>query len=527
MMNYIYKITLLILLLATASCNDAQDEYYNSDTEETVNMTVLELIDQTEQFSTFSRLFREYHLDTLFSLDKTNTLFIPSDDVFEQRTPIFLDTLAVLRYYATASYINVAHIPGNAVVQTVGKKYVTITNTGASVMYDNAEVNYESPLCSDGKFYGISAFVQPRPNIYEYIAATNDFYKDFIDAQDTMYLDPNSTPIGYDEDENTIYDTIWIEENTFEKEYFPISQELRDSKATLLLFTGEQMESALEDVKSDLGLSSIDDIPSVWINDIMMPAITQGSVFARELQPADYASGMVKNIQGDSVAVNADDISSTPFQCSNGLAYGYTNFVIPQELYFGTDTIHSTDLVVEKTATEYTWGPDVKVKGLPYIPTPEVTFYQKIGRHAVSVPLKETNEFEMTATFSNMFPNQYLLICNVKTDPSGVFKIYANDQLLDVTIKKGFAYGGTTTKDYIDIHDLRNQGSTSSPNTIKYVSDKRYSFDEGFRTFEVLIENVDTYGDVEIKIEYDGPSPDNMSNQGLILNYMTLESWSE
>ncbi len=527
MMRYFLKISVLILSISAFSCQDTKDDYYNADTEESVNSTVLELIDQNPEFSTFVSLFRKYKLDTVFSQDKSITLFMPDNKAFEQSYELFLDTLDVLRYYIIDTYINASNITGESVVQTIGKKYVTISNTGTSILYDNALVSYESPLCNDGKCYGISNVVQPKPNLYEYISLTNEFYKTFIDEQDTTYLDPNSTPIGYDDEGNTIYDTLWIAENTFEKNYFPVSEELRDDRATLLLFSGEDMEAALEEVKTNLGLPTVEDIPSVWINTIMMPAITNGSVFSRELQLTDFAKGTVKNINGDSVKVNLNDISSTSFQCSNGLAYSYTNFRIPENLYYGTDTIFGKNIVVKKNLTEYTWGSDVMVSGAPFIPSPDVEYIQKIDQDVISVSLKETETFELTTTFSNMFPNTYLLICNVKSDPSAKFKIYANDELLDVTIKRGFAYGGTTTKDYIDIYDLRNQGSEQSPNTLKYISDIKYSSVAGYRTFEVLINNITEYGDVNIKLQYDGKSAENEDNPGLILNYMTLESWNE
>lgn len=524
MMSNIIKISLLILLSATLSCKDTQEIYYNADTEETVNMSVLEMIEGNEDYSIVYSLLKTYQLDTLFSHDKAITLFIPNNEAFESDYSLFLDTLDALQYYISESYINAAHIQNEALIQTVGGKYVTISNTGSSIMYDHTLVNYESPLCSDGRFYGIERFVQPKPNLYEYIAASNDFYKAFIDQQDTSYLDPNSTRIGYDDLGNTIYDTLWISENRFETDYFPVSEELRDQKATLVLFTGEQMNKALEVVKEDLNLPSVEDIPSVWINDIMMPTVGRNSVFARELSPADFASGSVKNINGDSVQINANDISANPFQCSNGLAYTYTNFSIPEALYFSTDTIFGKDLLVKKNLTEYTWGADVAVSATPYIPSPSLEFNTYIGDEILSVPLNEAETFKLTTTFENMFPNTYLLICNVKTDPSAKFKIYANDQLLDITIKKGFAYGGTTTKDYIDTYSI---GDAQSPSTLKYVSSKKYPIVAGFRTFEVLIENATEYGDINITLEYDGASPDNRDNRGLTLNYMTLESWNE
>lgn len=526
MMRNINKIGLLTLLVVFLSCNNTMDDYFRVDTEETSDMTVLEVLDTKPEYSTFVSIFRSYSMDTIFDAGKSITIFVPDNDAFASTYDIFLDTLDAIRYYVSETYINLAQIQGEVLVKTVGDKYATISNTGAQVLYDDAVVIDESPLCVDGKYYGISNFVQPKPNLYEYISATNEFYKAYIDAQDSRRLDPNSTPIGY-EDGNTVYDTIWIEENFFEIDYFPVSEELKEERATLFLFTGEQMKDALEVVSDDLGLASVEDIPEVWINEIMMPALTDNSVFARELQPEDFASGRVKNIKGDSVDVNFDDINNESFQCSNGLAYQYEVFSIPEELYYGTDTIHGESLTVEKGIDSYTWGPNVITEGTPYVPDPMVEFNQKLGKNIMSVSLSESTSFEMTTSFNNMFPGSYLLICNVKTNPSGVFKIYANDKLLEVKIIKGFAYGGTITENYIDLYDIRNQGSSSSPNTIRYISDTRYSIEEGFRTFEVLVEDIEEYGDVDIRIVYEGPSPKNSRNKGFILNYMTLESWNE
>ena len=517
-MKYKNIIVFLIIILAVLSgCKKEKDKYFFGDTEEYVDSDLLSLLKQNKDYSTFVSLIERYQLDTIFNSGKSITIFVPTNEAFATMGEMYLDTVDVLKYHISEAYINIAHIQGERQIQTYGKKYANIHFAGGSAYMDNEEITLAGPLCKNGKYYELTQVVIPKPNLYEFISATNPFYKAYIDLLDSSRLDPFSTPIGYTENGQTIYDTLWIEENFFEINYFPVSEELKDKKATMLLFTGDQLNVSLQDISEKLSLSSIDQIPEQWKNDVMMPYLINQSVFRSELGVSDFSLGRVNNIQGDSVDVNADNIDPMAFVCSNGLAYNYINFDIPETLYSSSDTIHGSDMVIYKGTGDYAWAvPDVTADAVGVDPV--LQFNQNLGKDVLNINLIDINDFSVTLKFDNLFPGTYRFLCNVKSNPSGVFKVLVNGEAQNIKMTKNMI---TTNSDVIDLYDLRDVNN----NRIKYFSGTWYSSYEGFRVFEVLVENITEFGEAEVTLEYMGPSPENTGQEGMILDYLVLEGW--
>ena len=511
----IRSVIFLVAIISFSGCQKELDDYYFSDTEEYVDMEMLTLLGQNDNYSSYLSILNTYQIDTVFEKGKTVTLFVPTNEAIESMSELYLDTIDLIKYLITDTYLNIAQIQGSQKVQTSAGKFALIQNAGGKGYFDDAEITLSGPLCKDGKYYEISGAVQPLPNLYEYIGLTNPFFKSYIDSHDSSYLDLElSTPIGYNLDGNTIYDTVLTVLNVFEEEIFPVSEEFRAKKATMLLFSQEQFDDAIQIIADDLGLPSSESIPFQWKNEVLMPYLVDQGVFWNDLGPGDFAAGRIRNIKGDSVDVdpeNIDFISS--FQCSNGRSYNYLDFVVPDSLYKGKQILQGEHLVLRKGVNLFAWKESVVVTGKPVNPVAQLTPNIAENDSTLAVRFDGTNyadEFSMTFSFRNVFPGRYRLLCRAKTSPSGVFQILVNGELQDIDL----GYGAS---DRVDLYDLRNP--------VRSVTKEVFRPESGFNSFDILVENITEYGDVDITLRY--VEPGQREENGFVIDYFLFDSFSE
>jgi hypothetical protein len=506
----------LFIVLTILGCQKEIDEYYYEDTEEFIDTELLSLLKEKEEYSIYVSMLEAYDMDTLFEKGLSLTLFIPTDSAFESMSELYLDTIDLIKYLISESYINIAHIQGQRRIQTSSGKFAVIQNTGLSATFNDVEISETGPLCRDGKYYGISEIAQPLPNLYEYIALTNSFFKSYIDSKDSSYLDLElSTPQGYDVEGNTIYDTVLTTVNVFEAEFFPVSEEFRSKKATMLLFNQEQFDNAISLIAEDLGLPSDDNIPDQWKSDILMPYLIGQGTFWNDLSIQDFMPGKIRNINGDSVEVLVENIDfSSSFECSNGRVYNYLDFVVPDSVYKGEHIRQGEHLVLSKGSGIYTWAEETVVDGAPVNPiagkNPSAD-----NDSVLIVRFDENNyskDFSMTFKFHNIFPGTHRLLIRAKKDlPSGIFQVLVNGEVMQIDLGYGVS-------DRIDFYDLRNK--------VRSITKKEvFNMENSYNCFDMIVDNIYEYGDVDVTLRYVEPGYN--SDNGFAIDYFMLENYSE
>ena len=359
----------LFLSVLFLGCQKEIDEYFYTETEASVDTDILSLLKGKAEFSEFVALLEKYQVDTLLNQGKIYTFFVPNNSAMVNIESGVLGEKELIEYLMTESYVNLNQIIGEKKIQTQGTKFALIEALGNSTYtFDGTAIVSGGPLTNNGRYYEIAEVVQPKPSLYQYIAATNQFYRNYLDAQDSIYLDKElSTPIGYTENGLTIYDTVFTKINLFEESYFPVSQEFRDYKASMLLFTQEQYDAALGIVSEELQIP-VEDISGLWQNEVLMPYLLQQSVFRNALPYSVFATGRAKNILGDSIDVIPENIEPVYFECSNGLAYNYIDFQVPEHLYKVKDTIAMSSLLFYKGSGLWGWNEDVLLSGQAFNP---------------------------------------------------------------------------------------------------------------------------------------------------------------
>ncbi len=496
------KLGLLVLLTQLVfSCEDPWAGHYE-DIPEKVNMKLWDALREEPRFSSFVQHMESESLDSLFQEGLSYTLFIPPDELVQS----ILDTATypeeILRYHMVKSLFIGDHLEEEKQLLTSLGKYVLFSPGGGISSYDEIPISYTSPLHLDGKYYELDGLALPRPNLYEYIASSNPFMKGYIDSKDSVYMDSDlSTPIGFDELGNTVFDTVFGLVNTFEEEFFPISEEYRNRRASFLLFTQEQMELALDEMASNINLTDRNDIPDRWKSEVLMPAMLTSALFKGELEYVDLMRDTLSSITGNTVVIDHTQVDpESRYRCSNGMAYLYNQLIIPDSLYLGANRKEG-EILVDSVGKTFQWKDEVVLSGQTTgIPQSLISLYGSGGR-VLTVKLALELSFSMEFKIPNVLPMRYRFLWRGNSALAGNFRIYINgEEIGEFDTWEFFQKKIWSVKDGII---FRKQ-------------------DGGYNMKDFWVENITEYGDVTVRIEFLGPSEFRPQDVGMVIDYVEL-----
>lgn len=502
------KIFILILSLAIffAGCRKYWINYYDQNPE-TVNEKLWNSMQQDPKISKFVELLKEYKLDTLFQSNITYTVFAPDNEALNNYLGHDSVSIILLGYHICSHFIQSGNIQGKRKVQTLTEKYALFERNGNDVTIDGIGISFESPLYKNGKYYILNDVLEPKPNLYEYFKTTNPVLSDYIDTQDSVILDKaNSKPIGFDSAGRTIYDTVSNILNKFEETYFPVKHEFRNLSATIVFPKSEDYNSALNVMAANLGGNLVDykDIPLEWQYNVLMPFLLNQGVFLNMIEPGEFLwksptdTAKLLNILGDSIAINYKVEGKT--LCSNGYAYNYQNFVIPDSLYSGGSRMEGESLLITTGINKFAWNKDVIVNSSISV-QPLREFVSGASNDSI-IRVMFTKGF--TGTYSvqfqspRLFPRKYVMVVRTHMDFGGIYDIYVNHELV-------------RTFDYTDYNLARG--------IIYSVTGNRFVPTGRFNSFDMYVDNVTEYGSVDIKFDYKGPGQFVLNN-GLVIDYI-------
>lgn len=493
-----------IVLVILGGCTKNWDDYYTN-YPETVNENLWDVMQNDPSISKFVELMKENQADSIFQNDIPYTIFAPTNDALNTYLETKPVTDILLGYHVASHVINQGSIHEKRKVQTLTEKFALFERIGSKVLIDGIAVASESPLYKNGRYFIMNQVVEPKPNLYEYFALTNPVLSRYIDTQDSIILDKEqSKPIGFDAQGNTIYDTVSIVFNKFEDRYFPVKHEFRNLSSTIVFPLEDDYNAAL-DVMADAlggGYNSHSDIPEEWQDEILIPHILKQGVFLNMIEPEEFIwqsdrdTVKLLNILGDSVIINYTPTDKTI--CSNGYAYNYQNYTIPDSLYNGGTKIEAEWLLDEVGIDKYAWNDSVIVKtDTPLNPLQEyVAAASNDSIIRVLFPKGYTGQYSVQFKSKNLFPRKYVMVVSTHMDIGGIYDIYVNDKLVK-------------TFDYYQY--ILYRGLMFSVTGDRYIPRGR------FNKFDMYVD-VEEYGKVDVRFEY--KQPGNVLNNGLVLDYV-------
>jgi uncharacterized surface protein with fasciclin (FAS1) repeats len=497
----------VVSLVVLAACNKDWEKHYETEPS-TSNENVWDALQKEADVASFVTYLKQHQYDTLFLTNNTYTLFAPTNAAFDLFLQADSITSGLLAYHVSVFFVQSTSIDGKRKIQTFSEKYALFNNTGAAKYIDDIELRFESPLYKNGKYFIIDQVAEPKPNLYEYIALTNPVLKKYIDSEDSILLNKElSTPLGFDENGNTVYDTVAEIINMFELEYFPVSEEFRNKTATLVFPKEENYNAALTNmaVALDAGYVDYKDIPEKWQNEVLIPYLLERGVFENMLEREEFLKKSIrdtvklKNILGDSVVIDYEPGEKTI--CSNGYAYNYFNFEVPDTLYETKIRFEPEELVKTVGPGKYAWYESVKVVStIGYLPKKE--FVSTASNDTVLVVEFNkgyTGTYNIEFNIDNLFPRRFLAVFRTRVNKGGIFDIYMNNVLI-----RRFDYG-------VDI--LPNLTVNSVRTGKRYLQEPG-----GYIRFDCWVDNLQEYGTARLRFEYKGPST--VSTNGILLDYI-------
>jgi len=244
--------------------------------------------------------------------------------------------------------------------------------------------------------------------------------------------------------------------------------------------------------------------------------LIEQSVFRNILPYSAFSIGRAKNILGDSVNVTPQNIAADYYECSNGRAYNFIDFQVPEHLYKVQDSVAMSSLLFDKGSGLWGWIDDVVLTGEKFNPL-RVANSNTIFGNVLLVDMGRSfnGAFSFAYKHKSIFPAKYKLTVRANVSKTGVYNIYVNGKQYPVDINDGKG----PQLDF-DFFDLRG-------GVISSVTNKFYPFINNFCSFEILVDNITEYGDVEVKLDYVKPSPRNINNCGINLDFISLEYFND
>jgi len=501
---------ILISVLAFTSCTKEWEAHYD-DVEKTVNARLWDSLKTKKKYSQYVSYLEQFKLDTFIRSTHSKTLFIPDNEAFSQYmegdTVGFKETL---KYHMTSTLFMLRNVKNKHKLPTMNEKYALIENFNNLYQFDGIEILQSSPLFMDGKYYEIDQVVEPKPNIYQYMKRNTPAFQRYVDTQDSLVLDKEqSDPVGFDDQGRTVYDSVTTVYNLFEAEYFAISQEYRDLSATLILPDQATYENALDDMAREISgnYQTHEDIPDEWQNEVLIPRLLHKGTYGGLLDPIDFRKEKIANINGDTIVKDFEIDPYSRVICSNGLVYDYASFSVGDTLY-KQKVLEAESLVDSIGLGRFAWNEDlVTIEGnLSFQPEE-----QEVSGYASSdstVEVTFENDFQgvysVTFTLDHVFPAEYRLVWRTNYRTTGRYAIYVNGERIEL---------GLSGYDEYDTSNLTG-------GFFSVLGYRLYPDERGFCSVDGLVNNIDEYGPVTVRLEYLGPGQ--ASDNGLHVDYIAL-----
>ncbi|HKK60918.1 MAG TPA: fasciclin domain-containing protein [Bacteroidales bacterium] len=501
MKSIVYTIISLIIIAGITGCEEKWNEHYN-DVPETVDQNIWDALKSKNEVSSFVSLMEEFGLDSIFNHDDIYTFFIPTNEAIQQYTDTAEMTKAAVAYHILHQYIQPNNISSKRKIQTLMLKFAQFEREGDQYWFDKIPVVEVSPLYNDGRYFMIEQVSTPKPSLYEYISRNNKALKYFIDEMDTVILDKElSKPIGFDDEGNTIYDSVVNVYNFFELGLFEVSEELRLKTATMAFPTQDKYNQALNKMATDLGYSTYEDIPRGWQQDVLMPYLVFHGFFANLREEYEFTGDSVKNILGDSVELIFNPVNQV--LCSNGYAYDYDEFTILDSLYFSPLRTEGESLLKSLGNDRFAWNDSIVDVESDDTFRPDGDPANDVASNDSILVVRFENGYEgkynLEFKTKPLFPRKHLFVVRTHMDFGGKFNIYVNDELV-----KEFDY-----------YSFMRFGGEVMPSV---VSGKRYIAQGRYQKFDFWVDNLTEYGRAKIRFEYTGPG--NTKWNGIFLDYV-------
>lgn len=549
-MRKIKSYLIIIITLFLVQCESTWDDHYSMD-EGFIDRSIWEEISTNPDYSVYKSYIEDFELQGYFqnsdTLKSTKTVFIPSNSAFQKFTGENNTVNAsLILYHLVKSQFLLSNIEGNLKSMAQNSKFLYFEENDGIISVDGIILDGFTNRFVDGVIYKLDEVLSPKPSIAEYIYENAGYFDRYISSFDTLVMDyVNSEIIEIDfENDLVIYDSAYIILNEFKNKYFDVDYNTRDTFATMLLYTNEQFDGAMDLIASELGYASGHDLPLKWIEEVYFEYYLKTAFYEGLLSYEDFSGDYVVNILGDTVEVDYSNLNQEKVICSNGLIYHYKQLVVPESLYKSDARTEGEALAYMDIDGELVLNPDVNVvykdkSGNNLSLDGKINYVLGAAGIAsndsalqISLGSDFQGSFEMEVFIRNVFPGRYLLDWAGFSSLSGVYKVYINDSLIYTRLPfepasapgsvisefDSYNFGNFTLKD-LPLHENGiNWGSLRATNNTWNINEF-YVESDWSDPEEYYLKD---FGDVRVRFEFVNSSPSNSGNTGIVIDYLNL-----
>lgn len=339
-----------MMAFAFAACSDLEDNdhYGNGSTIiknnelKIVNMSSSAYMSSREDLSAMNELFKENGIySELSKKGQLSTMLVVTDENYRQPEGDAENVAFVTKSHVSDVSVSPANLHNGDRLMMWHGKYVNVNmdeegEQGAIVdhiKFNNASVK-EVIQTSNGYIYVIDDMITTPTSLSDFINSLDDNYsifKDLVLSSGGKEFDRvNSKPIGVNSEGNTVYDTVWIYTNAhFDEQGFDMNSE--SLTATMLLFSNDVINTAMEDAHARLTMWNMERPDSVLLNWIRDVAFYNKRYTADELQNTETED--IKSIFSKQWRTNVNQIDKeNPIDLSNGIVYNVKKIHIPNNV---------------------------------------------------------------------------------------------------------------------------------------------------------------------------------------------------
>ena len=220
------------------SCQDsAWDDHYGL--HEGSSQTLMEILDNNNQFSEFARIVRQNGLDSLLSADQSYTVWAPTNNAMAkyvdngQTVEHFIKNHINRYLYGVANLTDTSYVR----IKMLNDKLQDYTRSGSNYSFAGVSVDDKSLLAGNGVVHTLNDIAPFYFNLYEDIKQTSyntDSLAAYLNTMDVYTFNQDaSTVIGKDAAGQLVYDSVFNYSSKFMKRFGDIY--LEDSLYTMLV----------------------------------------------------------------------------------------------------------------------------------------------------------------------------------------------------------------------------------------------------------------------------------------------------
>lgn len=341
---------LFVLLLLFTGCQDDWSDYYkNSAGGETdassATGNLLEQLKSIPEYSEFVKLLEETKVSEELTRNQVLTVWVPTNATMPAEIATMSDedkTTLCKNHINYVALYNTKLSDGKVIKTLAGKNLIVKENGTDRFSFDGQEVIKLNQKCTNGVIHEISGWLMPRKNIFEYILSAGPEYSIIRDSLlarcDTVFKPGLSFPLGVDELGNTIYDSVFVIENSLLEYKSDIRSE--DEDFTMFLPTDQSihnMYEEMEDYFASSGSYMTNKDTVKFFGWLLKSIIHQGKI--------ETYAGSFTSPYGYEWRTDKQLVASGSYQSfSNGYVYEVSKIHIPKFMYLTSMRCYATYL---------------------------------------------------------------------------------------------------------------------------------------------------------------------------------------